>query len=90
MSSEHQPRLPESKGLEIALVLLGMIVAWPAFLVGVVARFFIKQRTSDPFPYWIAAGLALREHGYSSPIPTGTHGCWPSCVTSSRLSYSGT
>ncbi len=65
MGSEYQPGPPESKGLEIALVLLGVNVAWPALLVGVVARFLIQQRTRNPFPYWIAAG------GLGAVGPTG-------------------
>lgn len=50
------PRQTNTKELEVFLVLASVIVAWPALLLGTIARWQIKQRTTDPFPYWIGAG----------------------------------
>jgi hypothetical protein len=57
MTNQEQ-RTPENgKGLEMFLVFVAFVLAWPALLLGVVIRWQIKQRTTDPFPYWLGAGV---------------------------------
>ena len=55
MNAENQPRQESSKGLDIFLMLVCLVIAWPALLVSVVARWQIKHHCADPFPYWIGA-----------------------------------
>ncbi len=74
MSTENQPRQNNDKWLEMALLLVGAVVAWPALLIGAVVRLFIKQRTTNPQPYWILVvvfGVAgtLLLYAYANPYP---------------------
>jgi hypothetical protein len=73
MNTENQPKQENSKGLDIFLVLVCLVIAWPALLVSVVARWQIKHHCTDPSPYWIGAAaigacgallLVTRENPY--------------------------
>jgi hypothetical protein len=73
MNAENQPKQENSKGLDIFLVLVCVVIAWPALLVSVVVRWQIKRQCTDPSPYWIAAAaigacgallLVTRENPY--------------------------
>ena len=73
MSMQEQHEQDKSKGLEMFLLFFVIVIAWPALLLGAVTRWQIKQRTTNPFPYWIGAGavgaigamvLVTRENPY--------------------------
>jgi hypothetical protein len=56
MSQENQSRQESTKGLELFLLLACLVIAWPALFLGVIARWQIN-RTTEPYPYWIGAGI---------------------------------
>jgi len=57
MNMNQQSKQDDSKSLEMILLLVSIIIAWPALLLGVVLRWQIKQRVIEPFPYWMGAGV---------------------------------
>ena len=73
MNTENQSKQESSKGVDVFLLLVCVVIAWPALLVGVVVRWQIKHRCTDPSPYWIGAAaigacgallLVTRENPY--------------------------
>jgi hypothetical protein len=57
MSQDQQPSQESKKQLEVALLLVALLLAWPAFLLGIVSRQLVKHHTDDPFVYWLGAGI---------------------------------
>jgi hypothetical protein len=39
------------------LLFVALLVAWPALLLAVLARWYIKQHSTNPALYWIGAGV---------------------------------
>jgi hypothetical protein len=73
MNTENQSKQESSKGLDLFLMLVCLVIAWPALLLSVVVRWQIKHRCTDPSPYWIGAAaigacgallLVTRENPY--------------------------
>ncbi|HLI87873.1 MAG TPA: hypothetical protein VKV37_04220 [Ktedonobacteraceae bacterium] len=57
MSMQQSPSSQGSdKGIELFVLVICLLVAWPAVLLGLIARGLIKRHTIAPFPYWIGAG----------------------------------
>jgi hypothetical protein len=73
MSTNQQPTQENTKGIEMFLFGVGVILAWPALVLGAVARWQIKQHTTEHYPYWIAGALggigALWLATHSNPYP---------------------
>jgi hypothetical protein len=56
-TQQSQTSHGNDKGIELLVLFVCLLVAWPAVLLGVIARGLIKQHTTEPFPYWIGAGV---------------------------------
>jgi|SRR5450755_1244354 hypothetical protein len=56
MNANQYPPQENNKSVELFLLLVGVVIAWPALLVGVVARWQIRRLT-EPSPYWVGAGI---------------------------------
>lgn len=75
MSTEkNQTGESDSSRFKIVLLLIAAVIAWPALLFGAVVRLLIKQRTTNPQPYWILASLlsvvgCLFFYIYGNPYP---------------------
>jgi len=57
MNDNKQSPQENNRGLEMLLLLLGLVMAWPAFVLGAIARLLIKHHTTESYPYWIGAGI---------------------------------
>jgi len=57
MNQDQQPRQDKDTRLEVVLLLVGLLLAWPAFLLGIVSHQLIKRHINDPLMYWISAAL---------------------------------
>jgi hypothetical protein len=73
MSANQQPQQENTKGLEMFLLFVGIILAWPALLLSVVARWQIRKHTTEQYPYWIAGAIgfigALWLATHANPYP---------------------
>ena len=74
MNHDQQNRPDNDKRLEVALLLISALLAWPAFLLGATSRQLIKRHTDDPFLFWIGAGVlgaigAWVLYRYENPYP---------------------
>jgi hypothetical protein len=74
MSTENHPRQSDDLWMEALVILVGVLVAWPAVLIGAVAHVVVKQRAPDPFPYWVGAGVlgsvgAWFLYAHANPYP---------------------
>ncbi len=74
MSQDQQNRQGNDKRLEMVLLLVGVLLAWPAFLLGALSRQIIKRRDDDPFIYWLGASIlgtvgAWVLYRYENPYP---------------------
>ncbi len=56
MNDKQSSPQDNNKSMEVFVLLVGVVLAWPALLLGVVARWQIK-RLAEPLPYWIGAGI---------------------------------
>jgi len=57
MKENKQSPQENNRGLEMFLLFLGMVIVWPAFVLGAIARLLIKHHTTEQYPYWIGAGM---------------------------------
>jgi hypothetical protein len=57
MRTNDQPRRDQDLWFEALLILVAILMVWPAMLLGAVARFLVKRKAPDPLPYWIGAGI---------------------------------
>ncbi|SRR5581483_6374490 len=55
MSTENQPRSGKDTKLEMLLVAVGLLLAWPALIMAYVTRLIIK-RTRHAHLYWLLVG----------------------------------
>ena len=74
MNNDQQNKQYNEIWLEMALLLICLVLAWPAFLLGALSRQIIKHHTNDPFLFWIGAAIvgtvgAWVLYRYENPYP---------------------
>ncbi|HEY7418702.1 MAG TPA: hypothetical protein VH593_26220 [Ktedonobacteraceae bacterium] len=57
MRMNDQPRRDQDLWFEALIILLVVLMVWPAMLLGVVVRFLVKWKAPAPLLYWIGAGI---------------------------------
>jgi hypothetical protein len=55
--TNDQPRRDEDLWFEALIILVAILMVWPAVLLGLVVRFLVKWKAPDPLPYWLGAGI---------------------------------
>ncbi len=57
MSTENQPRQNQNTLFEIGLLLVVVVLAWPALLLGAITRLGIKNGTTNAQLSWVLTGI---------------------------------
>jgi hypothetical protein len=55
--TNDQPRRDEDLWFEAIIILLAVLMVWPAMLLGVLVRLLVKWKAPAPLLYWIGTGI---------------------------------